>query len=463
MASGTSLKGDDLIQSLRDHFGQVPDHRDPLRTEISMTDILTSGYAIYSLKFPSLLNFEKEMKAERNFSNLQSMFKVQRVPSDTRMREVIDKVDPESFRESFKSLFARAQRANVLRDFTMWGKYYLLSVDGTGHFSSNSVNCEQCMVRKNDGGELYHHQMLCGAIVKPGMKNVIPVRPEMIKKQDGQTKNDCERAAMRRFLLGYREDHPKLKTIILTDALHSTLPNLDDLEKMDISYIMSVKPGSHETLFKGINTWTELNKIRTVVKEEEIGEKVKKKRIREYRFSNGILLAHANLKRAVNFLDFVETIQWVGKKGKLKEKRVHYTWITDLSIFDSNCEELAQAGRTRWKIENEAFNTLKNQGYEFEHNFGHGYKHLSTNMAQLMMLAFICDQLQALGCKTFQKAFEHAHSTMRYLWQSLKGLYRYFPIQIQSFEMLYGVMYESHLWVKTELVGKGLKFSKSSA
>lgn len=452
MATGMSLKADDLIQSLRDHFGQVPDHRDPSRTEISMTDILASGYAIYSLKFPSLLNFEKEMKDERNFSNLQSLFKVQRIPSDTRMREVIDEVDPGSFRDIFKSLFARAQRANVLRNFTMWGKYHLLSADGTGHFSSDSVNCEQCMVRKIEDGELYHHQMLCGAIVKPGMKNVIPVRPEMIKKQDGQTKNDCERAAMRRFLFNYREDHPKLKTILLTDALHSTLPNLDDLEKLDMSYIMSVKPGSHETLFKGIDKWTELNKIRTVIKEDEIGVKVKKKRIREYCFSNGILLAHANVNRAVNFLDFVETIQWVGKRGKLKEKRVHYTWITDIGIFDSNCEELAQAGRTRWKIENETFNNLKNQGYEFEHNFGHGYKHLATNMAQLMILAFTCDQLQALGCKLFRKAFERAHKTISRLWEYIKSLYTFFPVQIQSWEMFYGVMYESEKWVKVELV-----------
>lgn len=452
MVSGTSLKADDLVASLRGHFAQVEDHRDPLRTEISMADCLMSAYAIYALKFPSLLNFEKEMKDERNFSNLQSLFKIEKIPSDTRMREVIDDVDPESLRECFKSLFARAQRANVLRDFTMWGKYHLLSLDGTGHFSSDAISCKQCMVRRTEGGEIYHHQMFCGAIVKPGMKNVIPVRPEMIKKQDGNTKNDCERAAMRRFLFSYREDHPKLKTIILTDALHSTLPNLDDLEKLDMNYIMSVKPGSHETLFKGIEKWSELNKIRTVVKEEVIGDKVKKTRIREYRFSNGILLAQANVNRAVNFLDFVETIQWVGKHGKLKEKRVHYTWITDLGIFDSNCEELALAGRTRWKIENETFNTLKNQGYKFEHNFGHGYKNLSTNMAQLMMLAFMCDQLQALGCKLFRKAFERAHNTASRLWEYIKSLYTFFPVQLKSWEMLYGVMYESEKWIKVEML-----------
>ena len=147
-----------------------------------------------------------------------------------------------------------------------------------------------------------------------------------------------------------------------------------------------------------------------------------------------------------------KTIQWVGKRGKLKEKRVHYTWITDLGIFDSNCEELAQAGRTRWKIENEMFNTLKNQGYKFEHNFGHGYKNLSTNMAQLMMLAFMCDQLQALGCKLFRKAFERAHQTTSRLWEYIKSLYTFFPVQLKSWAILYGVMYESEKWIKVEML-----------
>lgn len=131
---------------------------------------------------------------------------------------------------------------------------------------------------------------------------------------------------------------------------------------------------------------------------------------------------------------------------------MHYSWITDLGIFDSNCEELAQAGRTRWKIENETFNTLKNQGYKFEHNFGHGYKHLSTNMAQLMMLAFAVDQLQALGCKLFRKAYERAHQTISRLWEYIKSLYTFFPVQIKNWEMLYGEMYESEKWIKVEML-----------
>ena len=55
--------------------------------------------------------------------------------------------------------------------------------------------------------------------------------------------------------------------------------------------------------------------------------------------------------------------------------------------------------RSRWKIENETFNTLKNQGYELEHNFGRGCQHLAT---VLMLLAFLLDPLQELCCPLFQ-------------------------------------------------------------
>ena len=80
-----------------------------------------------------------------------------------------------------------------------------------------------------------------------------------------------------------------------------------------------------------------------------------------------------------------------------------------------------KGGRARHKIENETFNSLKNQGYQFERNFGHGNKNLSTVFANLMMLAFFIDQLQQLGCKSFKKALQRLH-TKRSLWEELRGL-----------------------------------------
>jgi DNA-binding winged helix-turn-helix (wHTH) protein len=65
--------------------------------------------------------------------------------------------------------------------------------------------------------------------------------------------------------------------------------------------------------------------------------------------------------------------------------------VTDLRVSKRNVSKLRRGGRARWKSENETFNTLKNQGYNFAHNYGHGEQHLSVVFATLRMLAFLVD------------------------------------------------------------------------
>jgi len=86
-----------------------------------------------------------------------------------------------------------------------------------------------------------------------------------------------------------------------------------------------------------------------------------------------------------------------------------------------------RGGRARWKIEHETFNTLKNQGDHFEHNFGHGYQHLSTVLMHLMMLAFLIDQIQQCGYRLFPAALAAAR-TKSHLWRKLRRLFDFFRI-----------------------------------
>ena len=105
-------------------------------------------------------------------------------------------------------------------------------------------------------------------------------------------------------------------------------------------------------------------------------------------------LNESNQDLQVNWLQY-------GEYGPDGEERT-WTWVTDLEISRQNARWLVKGGRCRWKIENETFNTLKNQGYHFEHNYGHGEKNLSVVFAMLMMLAFLVDQVQQLCCPLFQ-------------------------------------------------------------
>ena len=433
-SSDSAVSGASLFKSLHDQFKNVSDFRNPVLIDIPIEDFFMAGVSIFALKFPSLLQFDEQMRIKKGRSNLSTLFNISKIPSDTQMRSVLDRYPNETFRPMFKSLFEKARRARVLDDFQIWESTYCLAVDGSGYFYSDSVHCENCQEKKQKatGEKSFYHQMLAASLVHPDQKVVIPVCPVAIQRQDGSTKNDCEQNAMKRLIRQFREDHPKLKVIVLTDALHSTLPCLSLLRSFEMGFILGVKPGSHEKLFAGADKREGSGEVHHFEEQEEIGDKIKKTRTRHYRFTNGILLNNQSSEQSVNFLEFWETIQWVDQWGELQEEKVHMSWITDYSLYESSARQIARAGRTRWKIENETFNTLKNQGYHFEHNFGHGFKNLASNMAHLMLLAFLVDQLQELKCPVFLSALRQVFERKSRLWEKLRAIYEFFPIQFES-------------------------------
>ena len=332
MKTGKSLSGESLLQVIYDQFGRVTDHRDPGRVTYPLEDILMCGMAVFSLKFPSLLKFEEEIRKKRKGkSNLQTIYGVKDVPSDTRMREVLDEVDPTELRKPFKELFAIAQRGKVLEKFEYLDGSYLLSVDGTGYFSSDTVHCKSChrTVDKANNSVRYHHEMLVGSIVHPEQRCVLPLAPEPLKKQDTKSvKSDSEQSGMKRFLNDFRREHPKLKVILLADALHATGPLVKLLAEHDMNFILSVKPKSHESLFRALAEWERRGKVEHFSKEEIVGEKILKKRVHTFRFANRILMNHAHLDLPVNALDYEEVTEWKTTKGEMKREVKKFTCLS---------------------------------------------------------------------------------------------------------------------------------------
>ncbi len=80
-----------------------------------------------------------------------------------------------------------------------------------------------------------------------------------------------------------------------------------------------------------------------------------------------------------------------------------------------------RGAKSRWKLENECFNTLKNQGYHLTHNYGHGEKHLSFNFYQLTLLAFTLHQIAEL-CDGGYQACRKMAGSKRSLWEKLRTL-----------------------------------------
>ena len=101
--------------------------------------------------------------------------------------------------------------------------------------------------------------------------------------------------------------------------------------------------------------------------------------------------------------------------------------MVDLLLTAANVKAVARGGRTRWRIENETFNTLKNQGYHFEHNYGHGYQHLCVVLAMLMMAAFLIDQVQQKCNALFGAAWAQKGPKCA-LWEAVRHLFEAFEV-----------------------------------
>ena len=383
------LSSDGLIKIIR-HSLQKEKFK-ACRSEYSWEDCLMSGLAVFGFKMPSLLQFEKIKYSEPWLRrNLKKLYGVEKAPSDTTMRERLDEITPKQLRRPFKKIFSYLQRGKALESFRYLNGHYIFSIDGTGQFSSEKVHCQNCCEKHHRSGKVdYYHHMLGAVLVHPDKREVIPLAPEPIVKGDGTTKNDCERNAAKRLLLDLRREHPHLKILIVEDGLASNFPHLSLLDSLKMQYIIGIKSGDHKYLFD----WIKDLKPMSHQYIDDAGT------IHEFHAYHDVPINDAHHDYRVHVLTYWET-----KKDGRKQ---HFSWVTKLTLTPENVYQIMHAGRSRWKIENETFNTLKNQGYNFEHNYGHGYQNLCSVMTMLMMLAFLIDQVQQLCCKVYQKARQH--------------------------------------------------------
>ena len=256
------LCADTLFRALRSHFGSLPDPRSG-EVEISLVDALMSAFAMFALKDPSLLAFDHRRRDPND--NFRSIYGISHIPSDSQMRAVLDPVDPAGLRPPFREIFRRLQRCKELKRFVFLDGHYLVSLDGTTYFSSTKIHCPSCLEKHHRGGGItYSHQLLGATLVHPDLKEVIPLAPEPIIQQDGQTKNDCERNATRRWLKLFRQEHPHLPVIVVEDGLSSNAPHLRDLREADAHYIIGVKPGDHTFLFAHLQSLDEAGQMQTL-------------------------------------------------------------------------------------------------------------------------------------------------------------------------------------------------------
>ncbi|MDQ3256495.1 MAG: transposase [Acidobacteriota bacterium] len=404
--------------SLSEAFERLPDHR-RRNASYPLADILRSACAMFSLKSPSLLAFREQTRHERR--NLRAIYHITDIPGDTQMRAALDPVAPAPLRALFAMLFAILQQAGVVREYFYWHARVIVALDGVEHFSSTKVHCDHCTTRTHrDGTTSYHHAGLAAVMLHPDHEEVFPLDFEPILNPDGATKNDCERTAAKRLCAALHEQYPDLGILLVEDALYANAPHLRQITGYGWSYVLNVKPDSHPSLVRQFAGRLASGQVSELRRTDGVGIK------HYFAWTSGLCLCDSAVDVRVNYLLYEQT----DTKGHV----TRWTWITNLPLLARTVERVMRAGRSRWQIENETFNTLKNQGYHFEHNYGHGTQNLATVLAVLMFLAFAVDQIQQRCWVLFRQVRAGLRTKVK-VWESLRSLFK--VLLFRTMEALY--------------------------
>jgi len=391
---GKPFRFKQMLKSVKETLEKIPEHRRGQNKQYELKDAGLSALSLFYMQSPSFLSWQQDMEKKRGKNNARSLFGIERIPSDEQVKNLLDPVQEKDVGGPFWAIYHGLEERGQLDGYRHVGETYLVSLDGTQHHSSAKVHCEQCRVTIRGEKATYAHQVLLAMVGAPGQEQVIPLQPEFITPQDGHEKQDCEQAAIKRWVKEHAKEFAPWDVTVLTDDLHCHQPTCELLAEHEMYFILTCKEDSHIALYE------ELALLERV--EGAIGSQSVRRwngRYHErwlYHWANSLPLRRGADALLVNWCELTIVNEATG------ERLYGNAWATNHTLNAATVQDVTAGGRSRWKVGNEGINVLKNQGYHFEHNFGHGKAHLSNILLCFLLLAFLMHSVLHLTCERYQ-------------------------------------------------------------
>lgn len=425
------------LQTIMEHFRKrwirLPDTRKPNNnTKYSLADGALSAFAVFLMQSGSFLAHQRLLEKKKGRSNARGLFQVDEIPSDPQIRNLLDPIASFNFHQDFWYLLDALRAEQRLMQFRTALNTYAIAMDGVNFFSSENISCPKCLKRQDrNGTEHFYHSAITPVFVKPGQAQVLPLPPEFIVPQDGSEKQDCERVAAKRWLLQHHQHFEDYSVTYLGDDLYANQPLCQLIvETYRQFFIFVCKPESHQGLYAWLDFLDKNDGIEKVTERHWNG---KHGEIWQYRFASQVPLRNGNDALQVNWLELIITHE---KTGEILYQN---SFVTNHNVTNTMVVQIAEVGRTRWKIENENNNTLKTKGYYLEHNFGHGQQDLANVLATLNILAFLIHTIQEITEPAYQR-LRHALRARKTFFNDLRALTRY--MLFETWDDLFSFMEE---------------------
>ncbi len=409
-----SLTVDAFIERLKTK--KLTDRRTGRNGRYEVNDAAQAAFAIFFMQSGSFLAGQRHLRQAKGKSNAETVFKMERIPTDTHIRNLLDPVSPTEVEEEFRYLLAELEAEGNLNQWRVLDGRLAFSLDGVYYFSSQKITCRQCQSQQMSTGETqYKHSAITPVIVAPGCAHVLPYVPEFIVPQDGAEKQDCEVTAAKRWLEREGSTLRRYRAILLGDDLYSKQPLCTAVLATSCDFIFVCHREAHPALYAVVDAADGLARLPTLSQRRWNGRHGE---IWTYRYLNNVPLRGGEGALLVNWCDLTLTHEETGAILYRNE------WITNMTLDADNTPDVVACGRARWKSENENNNVLKNQGYHIDHNFGHGQEHLATTLLTLNLLAFLLHTIAHVTDKVYQQV-RQALGSRRTFFNDTEALMRY--------------------------------------
>jgi hypothetical protein len=359
----------------------IKDPRQKSKIEYPLPNLVWVGILLFLLKVESRRQINFRFNTEEFIHNLNLLTKadIEKMAYDGTLAHLLEKIPPEALSHLRVKMVNRLIRMKALERFRLLGKYYLITIDGTGHlvFNNKKRHCEHCLVKKKDGKVLYYYHNVLEAKLVTDNGFVISIATQFIENPDGGVdKQDCELRAFYRLVEKLKKDFPQLNICLLLDGLYAAGPVFDVCKNYNWKHIITFKEGSMSDVY------AEYMNLKPMYKETF-------KEIRD-----------GEIKQKFNWvtdIDYQEHSLKVLECNESKPgKKTRFVWLTNFEIDKYNFQQIAKGGRLRWKIENEGFNMQKNGGYNLEHAYSE-HELAAKNFYFLLQISHIINQLMEKG------------------------------------------------------------------
>ena len=393
-------------------INEMEDPRNPSYTIYKQTDFVNMGIIKNVCSLESMRQMEEAFNEENCIATLRLM------SGDTRLKEMphydtlnyyLEHLSPQCLSDLRRKMVTSLIRGKQFYRNRLPGKYRRVILDGTGLFSFKERHCENCLSVVKSGADgkkvkFYYHKVLEAKLVL-GDKIIISLGTEFIENEkESVSKQDCELNAAKRLMGRIKQEYPRLRICIQGDALYGAESIMEICRENDWQYIFTQKENRQRSVAENYN-----------LLEEE--DKTKRTGIGKEKGTGGYYNHMENLAGKKEIMNLYEYSY--EKKTTNGNRKSRFQWITNIELSENNLEEMTEAGRGRWKIENEGFNNQKNGIYRIEH-LNSRNNNAMKNHYLLTQIADILMQLYLAWCPLIKEIKQSIKNTSSRLLESFR-------------------------------------------